>query len=52
MSVGEQRPAPSQAVDVRRPRLRVPTQASNPIVQVVDRDEQDVRPPIRGLARR
>jgi hypothetical protein len=29
-------------------RLRVSTQASNLIVQVIERNEQDVRPPIRG----
>ena len=52
MSVREQRAAPRQAVDVRRPRLRMSAQAPDPIVEVVDGDEQDVRPPFRGMARR
>ena len=35
-------PARGQAVDVRRLRLRVPAEAADPVVQVVDGDEQDV----------
>ena len=44
MRVGEQRAALGQPVDVRRPDLRMPAQAADPVVLVVDRDEQDVGP--------
>ena len=52
MGVGEERPAPCQAVDVRRLGLRMSAQASDPIVQVIDRDEQDVGPALGGQAGR
>ena len=52
MGVGEERPPPRQAVDVRRLHLRMSAQAPNPIVQVIDRNEQDVRPLFRGFAGR
>ena len=35
-------PRGGQPVDVRRLGLRVPSEAADPVVQVVDRDEEDV----------
>ena len=33
-----------ERINVRRLRLGMPTKAANPVVQIVDGDEQDVRP--------
>ena len=44
IGVGEIHAACGQRVDIRRLRLRVTSQAADPIVQIVDRDEQDIRP--------
>ena len=42
--VGEEHAPIGKAVDVRRLRLRVAAQAADPVVQVVNGDEEDVRP--------
>jgi len=42
MGVREQRPARRECVDVRRLDLRMPVQAADPIIQVVDGDDEDV----------
>ena len=52
MGVAEQHAAPGQAIDVRRAHLRVAAEAAHPVVQVVNRDEQHVRPLGRRLAKR
>ena len=49
VGVGKQRPAPRQPVHVGCLDLRVPLQAADPVVQVVDAEEQDVGPRRRGL---
>ena len=38
----------SQAIDVRRPGLRVSTQMAHPVVEVIDRNKKDVGPRRRG----
>ena len=43
MRVGEQHPALGQAIHVRRQRLRMPAKAANPVIQIIDCDEKDVR---------
>ena len=43
MSVRKQHPACSKTVKIWRLGLRVTAEAANPIIQVVYRDEQDVR---------
>ena len=43
MSVREQHAIPCQCVDVGRLRLGVTSEAANPIIEVVNRNEQDVR---------
>ena len=42
VSVGEQDPTGRQAVDIRRHCLRMTSQATDPIVEVIDSDEQHV----------
>lgn len=42
MCIRKQHPARRQAVDVGRPRLGMPTQATDPVIQVIHGDEQDV----------
>jgi hypothetical protein len=42
MGVGEQHPARGQAIEVGRLGVRMSTQAADPIVQVIDGDEQDI----------
>ena len=42
MGVAEQGAAPREPVDVGRPRLRMTAEAADPVVQVVDGDEEDV----------
>ena len=43
---GERHAAARQAIDVRRARLRVAGQVADPVVQVVDGDEENVRRPV------
>ncbi len=43
MCVREQHAAGRQPIDVRRPCLRMPAQATDPVIEIVDRDEQHVR---------
>ena len=52
MGVAEQHTAPGKAIDVRRAHLRVSPEAADPVVQVVNRDEQHIRPLGRRLAKR
>ena len=40
--IGEQRAARRQPVDARRLRLRMPAQAADPIVEVIDGDQEDI----------
>ena len=42
MSIREQHAARCQTIDIRRLCLRMPAQASGPVIEVVNRDEQDV----------
>ena len=42
MSVAKQNAAGRQAINVRRLSLRVPTHASNPVVQIIHRNKQDI----------
>ena len=42
MPIGKKGAHPSHAVDVRGFRLGVPAEATDPIIQIVDRDQQDV----------
>jgi len=43
MSVSEQHPALGQAIHIRRQRLRMPSKAANPVIQIIDCDEQHIR---------
>ncbi|EGF29376.1 hypothetical protein RBWH47_04740 [Rhodopirellula baltica WH47] len=43
MCVREKHAPRREAIDVWRLRLRVPTEAADPVVQVIDRDQQDIR---------
>ena len=43
MSVGEQRSAGGQPVNVGRLCLRMTTQATKPVVLIIDRDKQNIR---------
>ena len=43
MSIGEEQPSFGQSVDVRRLRLRMATQWADPVIEIVDPDEQDIR---------
>ena len=49
--VGEQRAPLREPVDVRRLHLRMAAEAADPVVLVVDGDEQDVGPPGAGRLR-
>ena len=42
MRVGEQRAAFSESIDVRRPRLGVTAKTAGPVVEIVDRNQEDV----------
>ena len=42
MCVGKQHGLVRQLIDIWRLGLRVPTQHTDPVVQVIDRDHQDV----------
>lgn len=44
MSVRKQRAAMSQSIDVWCLRIRMRLQTSDPVVEIVNRDEQNVRP--------
>ena len=45
MGVGEQNTLFSKPIDIRRvDRVGTAAEAADPVVQIVDRDEQDVRP--------
>ncbi len=44
MGLLEENPLAGKLVDVGSLRLSVPTETTNPVVQIVDGDEQDVRP--------
>ena len=48
MRVAEQHSSRSKSVDVRGERLRVSPQASNPVVQIIDGDHQDIGRPVTG----
>lgn len=43
MSIGEQHPTRRQPIDVGCRRLRVAVHAANPIVQIINRDEENMR---------
>ena len=43
MRVHEQHAARSQPIHVRRQRLRMALQAADPVVEIIDRDEEHVR---------
>jgi len=40
--VGEQDATLSETVDVGRLRIRMPVQTTDPVVQIIDRDKQDI----------
>lgn len=42
MSVGEEDASLSEAIDVRRARLRMTTETADPVIEVVNGDEEDV----------
>ena len=42
MSVGEEHAAAREAVEVRRPCLRMTAQNADPVIEIVDRNEEDV----------
>lgn len=42
MRVAEEHPAPGECVEMRGAGIRVPAEAPDPVVQVVDGDEKDV----------
>ena len=42
MSVGEKNPSSGEPVNVGRPGVRMPTEAANPVVQIIDGDEEDI----------
>ena len=44
MSIGEKHTALCQSVEVWCPRLRMSSKTTDPIVQVIDRNEQHIRP--------
>ena len=46
MSIGKKHSTLGQSIDVRRTRLRVTIQATNPVVEVIDGDKEYI-----GLAR-
>ena len=48
MGVREEDAPLREAVDVGRAALRVAAETADPVVQVVDRDEEDVRAGARG----
>ena len=43
MRIGKGHTAGGQRVDVRRLDLRMPAITTEPVIQIVDRDEQDIR---------
>ena len=52
VGICEEHPALGQAVDVWRARLRMPAQHPNPVVEIIHRDEQNIRLRCLCLARR
>ena len=44
MCIGEKSPAAGEPVDARRLHLRMPLEAADPIIQIVNRDKQDIGP--------
>ena len=50
--VGKARSTCRESVDVRRPGLRMPAQRADPVVEVVEDDEEDVGLLRSGLPRR
>jgi hypothetical protein len=44
MSAGEQHASRCEPIHIRRHCLRVPVQATNPVIQVIDCNEQNVGP--------
>lgn len=52
MGVGEENTARGESIEIRREGLRVPPEAADPIVQIIDREEQDVRRLLRRDGRR
>ena len=51
MSIRKQNTAGGQAVEVRSRCLRMTTQATNPVIQIVDRNEENVRFAVARLSR-
>ena len=43
MGVGKQYTPLGQAIHIRRQRLRMPSKAANPVIQIIDCDEQHIR---------
>ena len=52
MGIAEQHTAPGKAIDIRRAHLRVSAEAADPVVQIVNRDEQHIGSLGRRLAKR
>ena len=44
MSVAKQDPAGRQAIKIGSDCLGMPTETTNPVIEIVHRDEQDIRP--------
>jgi hypothetical protein len=42
--LGEEQAALGQAIHIRRPRLRVPSKLTDPIIEIVNSDEQHIWP--------
>ena len=50
MRAGKQRATLGQRINRRRLHLRMPTHAANPVVLIVDSDEEDVGPRVSGVS--
>lgn len=51
MSVGKQSAFRGQSINIGSPGLRVPVKAANPVIQIVDCNEQDVWPRVGCMDR-
>ena len=49
MRIREQHSALGEPVHVRRLHVGVPTEAANPIIEIIDRNEDDVGPALGGV---
>ncbi|MDG1241531.1 MAG: hypothetical protein P8P52_03105 [Opitutae bacterium] len=52
MSIRKQNTSLRQSVDIRRLHLRVPAHATDPVIQIVNRNQQHIRPALSSTLRR